>query len=300
MRETVAVNYVLALVGVLGVSASGPLMAATQAPALAIAFWRNALATAGLVPVAAVTRRAELRGLSRTDLRVSVFAGLMLACHFATWVTALKLTSVAAATAMVCTQIGWIVLIDRLRGQSVSRAVLLGLVFSFSGVLVISGVDLSLSPRALLGDLLGLLGGLFAAIYTISGAKARQSLSTTTYTTLCYGVCAVALIAVCLASGRQLIGFSATTWLGLVAVTLSAQILGHSVFNHLLAVMSPALVSLVLLLEVPGAALLAGIFLGQTPAVGVYVGLVLILGGLAIVVTRRPPAEDAVGLNPAD
>lgn len=300
MRQTVAVNYVLAFVGVLGVSASGPLMAATQAPALAIAFWRNALASVALAPVAAATRRVELRGLTRTDVRVSVFAGLMLACHFAAWVTALKLTSVAAAIAMVCTQIGWIVLIDRLRGQSVARAVLLGLVVSFSGVLVVSGVDLSLSPRALTGDLLGLLGGLFAAFYTISGSRARQNLSTTTYTLLCYGVCATVLLVVCLASGTDLAGFSATTWLGLVAVTVFAQLLGHSVFNHLLAVMSPALVSLILLLEVPVAALLAGIFLGQTPAVGVYVGLALILGGLAIVVTRRPPSEAEVALNPAD
>ena len=40
-----------------GVSASGPIMAATAAPALAIAFWRNALG-------AATTRRAD-RGARR-------------------------------------------------------------------------------------------------------------------------------------------------------------------------------------------------------------------------------------------
>ena len=42
-----------------------------------------------------------------------------------------------------------------------------------------------------------------------------------------------------------------------------------------------------------GAALLAGIFLDQTPPLGVYAGLVLIVTGLAIVVARgsRPPIE---------
>ena len=40
-----AVTPFLAVVAVLGVSASGPLMAATAAPAFAIAFWRNAAAT---------------------------------------------------------------------------------------------------------------------------------------------------------------------------------------------------------------------------------------------------------------
>ena len=72
---------------------------------------------------------------------------------------------------------------------------------------------------------------------------------------------------------------------------VSAQLLGHSLLNHLLAVMSPSLISLLLLLEVPGAALLAGIFLDQTPPFGVYVGLALILTGLVVVVTRRPPPE---------
>ncbi len=42
-----------------------------------------------------------------------------------------------------------------------------------------------------------------------------------------------------------------------------------------------------LLLEVPGAALLAAVFLGQAPPVAVYAGLVLICAGLAIVVRAR-------------
>jgi drug/metabolite transporter (DMT)-like permease len=81
-------------------------------------------------------------------------------------------------------------------------------------------------------------------------------------------------------------------WLLLAAVTVCAQLLGHSLFNHLLAVMSPTVISLVLLLEVPGAALLAAVFLGQAPPAGVYVGLLLVLVGLAVVVrARRAPTE---------
>ena len=64
---------------------------------------------------------------------------------------------------------------------------------------------------------------------------------------------------------------------------------GHSLLNHLLAVMSPIVISLLLLLEVPLAALLAGVFLGQSPAWGVYAGLVMILIGLVVVTSQRPP-----------
>ncbi|MCW2769885.1 MAG: hypothetical protein JWR27_1318 [Aeromicrobium sp.] len=284
-------NAFLAVVAILGVSASGPLMAGAAAPALAIGFWRNALGTLAVAPFAASRAPRELSGLGGDGWRMTVFAGLMLAAHFATWCTALKMTSVAAATAMVSMQVVFVVLIDRLRGESAPAAVLGGIGLAIVGVLVITGVDFSLSPRALAGDLLGLAGGLTAALYLMAGSRVRERVSTTSYTVACYGICAVTLAVACLVGQVEMVHFSARTWLAIVAVTICAQLLGHSVLNHLLAVMSPGLISLLLLLEVPGAAILAGIFLDQTPPFGVYVGLALILAGLALVVARRPPPE---------
>jgi drug/metabolite transporter (DMT)-like permease len=288
-----AVTVLLAIVGVLGVSASGPLMAATDAPALAIAFWRNALGAAAVAPFAVLRPRAGLGSLSRRELVQTMGAGVTLAAHFATWITALQLTSVASATAMVCLQAAFVVLIDRLGGNPVRRSVTVGLVVSLIGVVVVCGVDFSLSARALSGDALALAGGMFAAIYTVIGGSVRRTVSTTTYTTLCYGTCALVCLVACLAAGLQLSGFDGRTWAALIGVTVCAQLLGHSIFNYLLAVISPTVVSLVLLLEVPGAALLAGVFLDETPPLGVYVGLLLIVAGLAIVVATgsRPRVE---------
>ncbi|MDR7086265.1 drug/metabolite transporter (DMT)-like permease [Aeromicrobium panaciterrae] len=281
-------NAFLAIVAILGVSASGPLMAGAVAPALAIGFWRNALGTLAVAPFAARTVRSELRLLDRAGWRDVALAGLMLALHFATWITALKMTSVAAATAMVSMQVVFVVIIDRLRGEPTPAAVIGGVSIAVAGVLVITGVDFSLSARALSGDLLALLGGLTAAIYLMAGSRVRERVSTTSYTVVCYGICAVLLLAGCLVAQVEMVDFSRNTWLAIIGVTICAQLLGHSVLNHLLAVMSPALISLLLLLEVPGAAILAGIFLDQTPPIGVYVGLALILGGLVLVVLRRP------------
>lgn len=292
-----SVRWALAVVGVLGVSASGPLMASIAAPALAIAFWRNALATAVLVPVAAGSRRRELTRLDRRHARLLAVAGLALAGHFACWITALQLTSVASATALVCLQAGFVVLIGRWYGARVSRGVLVGLAAAFAGVLVVSGVDVTVSTEALVGDLLALAGGIFGAVYTWTGADLRRTLSTTVYTTLCYGICALVLLIVCVGGGQALSGYATEDWVKLGAVALSAQLLGHSVFNHLLVTMGPTVVSLVLLLEVPGAALLAAVFLGQAPPAGVYAGLVLIVVGLGLVVSARrtpPPVEPGV------
>ncbi|WP_162248829.1 DMT family transporter [Aeromicrobium sp. Root472D3] len=287
-------NALLVVVAILGVSASGPLMAGASAPALAIAFWRNALGTIAIAPVVAPRARRELATLGRDLWRTTVFAGVMLAVHFATWVTALKMTSVAAATAMVSMQVVFVVVIDRFRGELTPRSVIGGISLAIVGVLVITGVDFSLSARALVGDLLALVGGLTAALYMIAGSRVRERLSTGSYTVACYGICAATLLVACVVAQVEMVDFSGRTWLAIVGVTICAQLLGHSVLNHLLAVMSPGLISLLLLLEVPGAAILAGIFLDQTPPVGVYAGLALILAGLVVVVLRRPPSAPAI------
>jgi drug/metabolite transporter (DMT)-like permease len=88
-----------------------------------------------------------------------------------------------------------------------------------------------------------------------------------------------------------LAGFDAGGWLGIIAITVCAQLVGHTAFNHLLATMSPLLVSMIILLEIPGAAVLAAVFLGETLPAGTYAGLGLILAGLAVVVAGQQPGR---------
>ena len=286
-------NLVLAIIAVAGVSMSGPLMAATAAPALAIAFWRNAMATGLLAPIALTRHRTAITGQDRHGWLLALVAGAALAAHFACWVASLKLTSVAAATALVSMQVLFVIGIDALRGRRAAPAVVGGSLLAVAGVAAISGVDLSLSAEALWGDALALAGGLFAAVYVTVGARVRETLSTTAYTFTCYGICSAILLVACLAAGVPLGGWSARAWLMIVAVMVCAQLLGHSVINHLLAVMSPVVVSLMLLLEVPGAALLAAVFLGESVPWLTYGGIVLILAGLAVVTASSGRARRA-------
>ena len=284
-------SMALLVVGVAGVSLSGPLMAAaTAVPALAMALWRSGLGAVALGAYGGRQVGVDISGLSRRTLVRSSFAGLMLALHFATWITSLRYTSVASATALVCLQAAFVVLLARFDGEEVSRSVWMGVGLAFAGVLVVSGVDLSISTRALTGDLLALAGGVFGAVYTVVGSRVRRELTTTTYTVICYGTSAALLLVACLIGGVQVWGFDAKSWLLIGAVTVVAQLLGHTVFNHVLAVMSPSVVSMTILLEVPGAALLAAVLLGQAPPVAVYAGLGLIVSGLAVVVAARTRA----------
>src|SRR5689334_3006153 len=141
-------------VAVIAVSSSAPLIAYAAAPALAIAFWRNALAVGVLVPTAAATRRDELRGLDRGGLLLCVLAGVALAVHFGTWVPSAKLTTATAATAMVSTQPIWAALIAVARRVPVAGSTWVGIAVAVLGTALATGADVTVSGRAVLGDLL--------------------------------------------------------------------------------------------------------------------------------------------------
>jgi drug/metabolite transporter (DMT)-like permease len=205
------------------------------------------------------------------------------------------LTSVASSTALVCMQAVWAAVFARLAGETLPRRAWIGMAVALVGVVLVTGVDVSLSRQALLGDLLALVGGVFSGAYVVLGASVRRTVSTTAYTTLCYGTCAALLLVVCLVGGQSLGGYPAVEWWKLVALTLAAQLLGHSLFNAVLRRVSPTIVSLTILVEVPGAALLAAVFLGQIPPLAAVPALALILVGIAIVIGARDRAADEAG-----
>jgi drug/metabolite transporter (DMT)-like permease len=245
-------------------------------------------------PVVVRTPRQFAR-VTGAEFRWSLAAAVALALHFACFITSLQLTSVAAATALVCLQSGWIAIFQLFRGVRLRWPVLVGLGLAFGGVVTITGFDMGTSPEALVGDLLAVAGGALAGIYTLAGGKARQSMGTGVYTTLCYGMCAAIVAGMALLAGQPLAGFEATGWLGILAITVCAQLVGHTAFNYLLATMSPLLVSMIILLEIPGAALLAAAFLGETLPAGTYAGLAMILVGLAVVVLGQRGSRSVRG-----
>jgi len=292
----ISLKTALALaIAVVAISTSGPLIAFAAAPALALAFWRNALATGVLVPAAAATRRTELGTLWRSrEVRWSVLAGLALAVHFATWMAGAQLTAVATATALAATQPVWNGLIAYWQGNRPTRAMWLGILAAVVGVALATGADIGGSSKALLGDMLALAGGLAAAVYTVFGERARAQASTTSYTTICYAVCAAALGLGCVVSQVPLSGYAWSTWLAIAGLTVGTQLLGHSMFSYALHEMSATAVSVLVMLEVPGAALISWLWLGQNPEPLAWLGIAMLVSGVAFVIVgsaKRTPTE---------
>jgi len=292
-------DLALLAVAVVAVSTSAPLIAGADAPTLAIAFWRNALSLPVLVLWLLVRRneRAGWRARSVRDRRLSLLSGAFLAGHFATWIPSLSFTSVASSVALVATQPVWAALIARQRGEHVHRQTWLGIGLALAGTLVLTGVDLSISTRALFGDLLALVGGMLAAAYVTVGGELRQRVSTVSYALLCYATAAALLLALCLVSAQPLSGYDRDAWLAILGLVIGAQLLGHTLVNLVLRSISPTAVSVAILFEILGATLIARVAFGETPPAGAWpAGLLIVIG--VVVVVRSDQDADADLVDP--
>lgn len=288
-------------VAVLFISLSGPMIVVTAAPVLAIAFWR-CLIGSGLTGVWVIARRwSSLGALTSRELRLTVIAGVFLGLHFATWIPSLTLTTIAASTALVATQPIWAALIARATGVRITSRVWIGIAIAFSGVIVLTGVDLFVDPAHLWGDALALVGAVFSAAYVSVAERVRKTVDTSTMTFVLYAVSAVTILPLVFIFGQQLVGFDAQAWALILAVTLGAQLLGHSMMTRVLSSTSATVVSLAILFEMPGATLVAAIWLGQVPPLALLPAAALILAGLVIVIKaadRGPAAATVTETSP--
>ena len=272
--------------GIIGIGTSGPLIALSTMPVLTLIFWRNLGGSLVTLPFALHHSR------DRAGVKWALIAGVVLALHFVGFFIAMRMTTVAAGTALVALQPIFAALFVKLSGGHIPSKAWLGMIVSFIGVGLVAGVDLQISYDKFLGDLAAIISAALAAAYMIAGSKAQRTLETTTYTTICYFICSMTALPMALIMGNEIFSFSAKEWWILLGLILGAQLLGHSMFNSALKRVSPAIVSLIVFFEVPVSAVLAVWWLDQKPPAGIIPGIVLILIGCILVVTRTRGASN--------
>jgi drug/metabolite transporter (DMT)-like permease len=269
-------------VGIAAISFSPILVRVAALPALALAFWRCAAGAALLAPFA---RRAQL---GRVEAARLLAAGVFLAVHFGLWNASLALTSVAASTTLVSCSPLFVGLGGRLLGEPPSRRAWVGIALAVAGAAVIALGDaarMDVGGRALLGDALAFAGSAAMAGYLLLGRAARRRLPVSTYAASVYGVAAAVLLPACLLTGAALGGYHAGSWLALAAVVAGPQLLGHTVFNGLLARVSATVVAVAILTEPVGATALAWLLLDELPSAAFFFGAPLVLAGVWLAVT---------------
>jgi drug/metabolite transporter (DMT)-like permease len=274
------------IIGIFGIGSSGPLIALSAMPVPTLIFWRNLGGSIVTLPFALRHK------LNRTGVKWAILAGVVLAVHFVGFFLSMRLTSVTAGTAIVATQPIFAAFFVKLTGGHIPTKAWFGMLISFLGVLLVTGIDLHLDRRSFMGDLAALISGALAAAYMLIGSRAQKTLASTSYTTICYFVCAMTALPMAIFSGYEILHFSSREWWVLLGLIIGAQILGHTMFNITLKRVSPAVVSMIVFFEVPVAAVISLIFeIGKQPTFTIIPGVILILSGCIFVVLRTRPQE---------
>jgi drug/metabolite transporter (DMT)-like permease len=275
---------------IIGVGASGPIIAKSQMPVPTMIFWRNIIG--GLVMLPFALARGEWKSkVQRRAIGWSVSAGLLLGAHFICFFWAMKFTSVATGTALTATQPIFAAIFVKLTGGHISKKSFGGMLIAFASVIVITGFDLNLSVRSFQGDLMAVVGGALGAAYMVIGAKVQRDISTSTFTSVCYIVCGLSMLPIIFLTDSPFTGFSSYEWLLLTSLIIGTQLLGHTLFNFSLKRVSPAVVSLIIFFEVPVSAILAYIWLDQKPPAGTIPGIIGLLFGCTLFVLRSNQAS---------
>ncbi len=267
-----------------------------EAPSLVIAAFRLTIASVVLAPVAISRYRQELIALGWRQLRFAMLSGFFLAVHFATWISSLEFTSVASSVVLVSTVPLWVAILSPLTIQErVRRLVLIGMALALLGGVIVGVSDvcrwevagLACPPlaefvhgQAFIGDLLALAGALAAAGYFLVGRSLRARMSLVSYIFIVYGVAAVVLICMVAVQGYPILGYTPKTYGWFLLLALVPQLIGHSTYNWALGYLSAAYVSIALLGEPIGSAILAYVLLGETPTTLKLFGAILILIGI--------------------
>lgn len=291
---------IVLILGILAVSTGSILVrkALVYAPPLTIAAYRMSIASLLLLPFVVLRHRQELRALHRRELLLALFSGSLLAFHFAFWITSLSYTTVASSIVLVSTTPIWVALLapvtlkEHIKGDTwvgmgvtLVGAVIVGLSDSCSwreGGLLCPPMASFFGGKAMVGDILAVLGAIAVAGYMLIGRTLRQRFSLVVYIFLVYGIAAVVLTGFTAAGGVPLTGFPLPAYAYFLMLAVVPQLFGHSTFNWALRYVPTALVSIALLGEPVGTTILAYLILSEKPTIFKLTGAGLILAGLVV------------------
>jgi drug/metabolite transporter (DMT)-like permease len=231
-------------------------------------------------------------------LRYAVAAGLCLSLHFATWITSLSFTSIAASTTLVTTNPVWVALLSWLWWkEKPTRLTMAGIAVALAGgILIALGDAGAVTPgnNPTLGNSLALIGAWMASLYFLLGREAQQrGLGIGSYVVVAYSAGALVLLPLPFIFGSNYVGYPVAVYLYILLMAIASQVLGHTSLNWAVRWISPTLVTLGILFEPVSSSLLGFLIFKEVPGELVLSGAIVLLIGVALAVigAREKPTR---------
>lgn len=270
--------------GVVCIALSAIFTRQAQVPGTVSALYRVGVAAIVLAPLFLRNVRRGVVARGRRVWLLAAAAGLFFMLDVAVWNTSLFLTNVANATLLanvspIVVGLGALLVFhERLR-----ISYWLGLAIALCGMSVIIGHDLFTGSGLGAGDLLAMMAGFFYALYMLVIQRVRVSMDTLSSLWISTVVGTLLLLALNIALGRSMWGFTPSQYVTLFALGLISQVAGYLAINYALGHLPASIVSPTLLGQPILTALLAVPLLSESLEPRQILGGVVALLGIFLV-----------------
>jgi drug/metabolite transporter (DMT)-like permease len=258
---------------------------ATEASTVSLTFFRLSIAAFAMILLALSSR--SLRRLDRHDLMLVAVAGAFLSLHFATFILAVKETTVANATFLVNTGPVMLAILSPIviKERTTSREVV-GVIVATLGVLLIAYAGNGFRTFGL-GDISAIAAAFLVAVYSLVGRHLRTGgVSTQCYTSYVYAAATLVSLAMTqLLGGGTFRSYNTVNIVAILGLGIVPTLVGHSLYNYSLGSVKVVTANLFPLLEPIIASILAVLLFSEIPTLAQIGGYSLILVSVAIVVT---------------
>ena len=222
--------------------------------------------------------RKELFSVSKRSFWISALAGTLLALHLNGWALSIVYTDTFAASTILGTYVLFTVLFSVLiLKEKISKGALGGLLVATAGVVI---CNLGGGFGRLSGNMMALFAAVTEALYLLCGRKAREDMSTISYTMILYSFTLFWMVIMALFTGVPAsVPAKGLLWAGLLAVV--STLLGHSMANVSLKYFKAATVSALMMSGIVTGPLIVFLFLGDVTTLFSAIGGTIILVGIA-------------------
>lgn len=277
--------YIPIIIGVFSVALSAIFVKMTSADSGVTAFYRMLFSIIIMSPVFFLKYTHEIKKLSKRDWTFASIAGVFLAFHFILWFESLNYTSVASSTVLVTLQplfafAGTYFFFK----EKLSVKTLLSGAIAILGSVLIGYGDFKVSGSALFGDILALIACALITAYLLFGQDVRKRLSLVTYTFVVYGISTITLFFYIVFKGESFGPYPASEWMWFLLLAIIPNLFGHTLFNWALKWVSTNVISIAILFEPIGAAILAYFILGEYLTASQIIGGSVVLAGITLFV----------------
>jgi len=300
MKKRVSYLFVL-IVGVILLSTAGPVIKMCSEEPIKIALYRLFFGFLFFLFFYLFDRKKKIHSvaLNKTDVLVLVLSGVSLGLHFFLWIKAFSFTSVAGGVIPIMIQPILVSFLSMLFFKEVlSKAMILPLIITFSGLLIMGIGDFKTNAHLGMGDVYASLGIVMVCFYLIGVKRLIQKISPFILNIYLYiiGMC-VLLVPVLIQGHSFAIGtkidFFLILWLG-----GACSFLGYLFINISLKRFKAPEVSFAIVGEPILSIVWAWIFLGELMNIFQTMGFALGLSGflIFILILRKENRKKSVSM----